>query len=626
MHAGNKRKRDVAVLTVAALGVVFGDIGTSPLYTLRECFAGHHPLALTEANILGVLSLIFWSLIVVVAIKYVSFIMRADNQGEGGVLALLALTKQVPIQSKFARHGLVLAAIFGAALFFGDGMITPAISVLSAVEGLKIAAPQLEQFVIPISLTILTALFFVQAKGTSKVGVWFGPIIIVWFITLAILGANGIAHNPHVLQALNPQCALHFFAEHGSASLLVMGSVLLAVTGGEALFADMGHFGRLPIKIAWFGLVLPALVLNYFGQGALLLDDQSVIENPFFHLAPEQFTWPLLLLATMATVIASQAVISGVFSIVRQAAQLSYWPRVLVKHTSNKEEGQIYIPLMNWVLYASVVALVIGFQSSSNLAAAYGIAVTGTMLVSTVLALVVARGVWHWHWLSLLTAGSFFILIDSTFFVSTLFKFVEGGWFPLLVGVMLLGLMQLWRRGRKIVQRRLNETSIPLPHFVDSLRAYHPITIPGTAIFMTSSLGRTPHALINNIQHNGVLHKRNILLTIITDKIPVVPMAKRFDIDELNESIIAIKAYFGFHESPDVMQLLKDLSTRGLDVNPSDTTFFISRDRVIASDNRGLPPIADNIFATMHRNAMSVTDYFNLPPNRVIEIGMQVEI
>lgn len=621
-----KRKRDVALLTLAATGVVFGDIGTSPLYTLRACFSGTHAMPITPENIFGILSLIVWSLILSVALKYVVFIMQADNNGEGGALALLALTKRVSTSHKMLKRGLVVAGLMGAALFLGDGMLTPAVTVLGAVEGLKVAAPELQHFIIPISLLIIVILFTVQRLGTIRVGSWFGPVMIVWFITLAALGLHSIQLTPSVSQALNPLYAFGFLQTHGWASLAVLGAVVLVVTGGEALYADMGHFGRRPIRIAWFCLVLPSLVLNYFGQGALLLREPAAVANPFFHLAPEPLLWPLLMLSVIASMIASQAVISGVFSITRQAVQLGYWPRLLIRYTSEKEAGQIYIPGMNWLLFVAVVLLVLGFQSSSNMAAAYGISVTAAMMVDTVLATVVAHGLWHRPWIAVLGPLVIFLTIDSAFLFANLRKFVAGGWFPVVVGGLLLTLMLTWRRGRKLLNEKIGQATMPVDEFVNTLHIDRPVTVPGTAIFMTSMPGRIPFALMHNIRHNKMLHKRNILLTVHTSRIPVVIPEDRVLIEDIGEGFFIVNAFYGFQQSPDVRELLRACAMSGLDIHENDVSFFINRERLIVSAEKGLPPIFDSIFVMMHRNSMSATDYFNIPSNRVIEMGSQMEV
>lgn len=615
-------------IALGALGVVYGDIGTSPLYTLRECFIGHHPLPLTQANVLGILSLIFWALIVVVTLKYVLFILRADNEGEGGVLALLALTKRVPVTSRFLRHALVIAGIFGASLFLGDGMITPAITMLSAVEGLKVAAPGLAPYIIPITLSLLTLLFLGQKQGTASIGKLFGPVMLIWFSVLGVLGVGGIAEHPEVLHALNPIYALHFFIDHGWASLLVFGSVVLAVTGGEALYADMGHFGRRPIQIAWFGVVLPALVLNYFGQGALLLYEPQAIDNPFFHLAPEQLLWPLLIMAAIASAIASQAVISGVFSITRQAVQLGYWPRLNIAHTSSQEIGQIYIPSINWLLFGVASTLVLGFGSSSDLAAAYGIAVTIAMMVDTLLVCFLARGLWRWPLPLVLGVGFPFLIIDSAFLSSNLLKVVDGGWVPLLIGIVFVGLMLTWRSGRKVLRKAMLKSGSALERFVESLATDPPPRVPGTAVFMTSEPGRVPLALLHNLKHNKILHETNVVLTVHTERVPIVPKGRRARIRTLDHGFMVIDAYFGFQESPDVPKLLKKCDKVGVAIgfDPMETSYFLNRERLIPSDQPGLPPVVDRIFAFMARNATNPTDFFNIPTNRVVELGTQIEI
>jgi KUP system potassium uptake protein len=615
-----------AALAMAALGVVYGDIGTSPLYTLRECFAGHHPLPLLQDNVLGILSLIFWALMIVVTLKYVMFIMRADNNGEGGILALTALIQRTRITQGLLHRLLITAGLFGAALFFGDAMITPAISVLSAVEGLKVVAPGLHSYVIPLTISILIGLFLVQRTGTATVGAMFGPVMMIWFGVLAILGVISIMEHPAVLAAFNPMYAIQFFIQHGMASFLVFGAVVLAVTGGEALYADMGHFGRIPIRMAWLGFVMPALVLNYFGQGALLLYEPAAIDNPFFHLAPDWFQWPLLILSTCATVIASQAVITGVFSITRQAIQLGFWPRTNILHTSHKEIGQIYIPQMNWFLLAAIIALVLGFRTSSNLATAYGIAVTAAMMVDTFLACVVARRLWHWHPAVVLTLGAVFFSLDAAFLGSNLLKIVSGGWFPLLIGFAMLTLMMTWRRGRKVLHDKLKENTMPLEPFIQSLMLDRPITVPGTAIFMISTPDVVPHALLHNLKHNKVIHERIVMLTIYTEEVPVISEEQRIDIQKLEGGFYVIKAHYGFKESPDVPLLLEQCGKHGLNFNMMDTSFFLSRERMIPSANPSMPIVFEHIFATMTRNAMNATDFFNIPTNRVVELGTQVEI
>ena len=614
------------MLALGALGVVYGDIGTSPLYTLRECFAGHHPLPLVHDNVLGILSLIFWSLMIVVTFKYVMFVMRADNRGEGGILALTALIQRKRIARGNMHRFLITAGLFGAALFFGDGMITPAISVLSAVEGLNVISPAFDSLVLPITIGVLIALFVMQKHGTSRVGAIFGPVMMLWFGTLGVLGVMSIAHHPEVLQALNPLYAAGFFSQHGFGSFLVFGAVVLAVTGGEALYADMGHFGREPIRLAWLCFVLPALVLNYFGQGALLLYEPDAIVNPFFHLAPDWFQWPLVVLSTAATVIASQAVISGVFSLTRQAIQLGFWPRTNIQHTSAKEIGQIYVPQMNWFLLAAIIALVLGFRTSSNLATAYGVSVTAAMMVDTLLACTVAMYLWKWKPVFVVAIGFVFFGLDITFLGSNLMKIMSGGWFPLLIGFIMLTLMMTWRRGRKVLHDKLQQDMMPLEPFIQSLMLDRPTTVQGTAVFMISTPDIVPHALLHNLKHNKVIHERVVMLTVYTEEIPVVAPESRIEIRNLQGGFYVIKAHYGFKESPDVPALLKQCGEHGLVFNMMDTSFFLNRERLIPSEDPAMPLVFEHIFATMTRNAMNATDFFNIPTNRVVELGTQVEI
>lgn len=618
--------RDNAVLALGALGVVYGDIGTSPLYTLRECFAGHYPLPLVQDNVLGILSLIFWALMIVVTLKYVTFIMRADNNGEGGILALIALIQRTRIAGGLLHRVLVMAGVFGAALFFGDAMITPAISVLSATEGLKVISPELKSYVIPLTIGILVALFAVQKRGTGSMGAMFGPVMLCWFAVLAILGIISIVEHPDVLKAFNPYYAFRFFLDHGVASFLVFGAVVLAVTGGEALYADMGHFGRIPIRMAWMGYVMPALVLNYFGQGALLLYEPDAIDNPFYHLAPDWFQWPLFALSTSATIIASQAVITGVFSVTRQAIQLGFWPRTNILHTSFKEKGQIYIPQINWFLLAAIVALVIGFKTSSNLAAAYGIAVSAAMMVDTLLACIVAHRLWKWNPWAVALMGSIFFSLDAAFLGSNMLKFLAGGWVPLMIGTVIMLLMLTWRRGRKVLRDKLSENTIPLDSFIQGFLLDKPTVVPGTAIFMNSTLDYVPHALLHNLKHNKVIHERVIFLTIQTEDIPLVREEDRIEINKLADGFYSIKAHYGFKESPDVPALLEKCSRHGLHFSMMQTSFFLSRERLIPAAKPSMPLVFEKIFSLMTKNAMNATDYFNIPTNRVVEMGTQIEI
>ncbi len=613
-------------IALAALGVVYGDIGTSPLYALNACFAGHHPMGLSQISVFGVLSLIFWALIIVVTFKYVFFIMRADNHGEGGILALLALARSCTVRRSRLRTILVVFGIFGASLFYGDGIITPAISVLSAVEGLEVAAPGFHRLSMPIAIVILIALFSFQRKGTASIGALFGPVMLLWFLTLAVLGITGITKHPGVLMAMNPIHAFAFFQEHGIGSLLVFGAVVLAVTGAEALYADMGHFGRKPIQRAWLALVLPALVLNYYGQGALLLEHPEAIDNPFYHLAPSWFLWPLILLATCATVIGSQAVISGVFSVTRQAVQMGFWPRMKIAHTSSRAIGQIYIPLMNWLLMITVILLILGFRTSGNMAAAYGIAVTITMMANTILACFVAVRLWHWSLPLVLSMGAVFFVVDMLFLGPNLLKIHDGGWFPLLIGAVVMTLMITWRKGRRFLAEALGRESVPLMPFVESLVIEHPVIVPGTAVFMVGNVERAPHALLHNLKHNKVLHERVVFLNIQILEIPFVPQGDRILIEQLKPQIFIIRGYYGFQEIADVPRLLEECEPFGLTFDTMNTSFFLSREHLIPSKHSGMPAILDKIFAVMSRNAMSATDFFNIPPNRVVELGTQIEI
>ncbi len=618
-------KQPLAALTLGAIGVVYGDIGTSPLYTMKECFTGHS-IALAPENILGILSLIFWSILLVVSLKYVVFIMRADNNGEGGILALMALVLRTLEKRPAAKWNVMLAGIFGAALFYGDGMITPAISVLSAVEGLEIITPVLKPYVIPSTIIVLIGLFAMQRWGTHSVGKLFGPIMVLWFCCLAFLGITNIIRAPEVLQAVNPVFGLTFVLHHRWEAFLALGAVVLALTGAEALYADMGHFGKQPIRLAWFAFVLPSLVLNYFGQGALLIHTPDAIQNPFYLLAPKWALAPMVILSTAATVIASQAVISGAFSLTRQAVQLGYLPRLAILHTSEKEIGQIYVPAINWMLLISIILLVIGFRSSSNLAAAYGIAVTATMVITTVLAYIVVKNLWRWNpWLSGAVFGVF-LFVDGAFFSANAMKIMEGGWFPLLIGLLSFTLLTTWKRGRQILFERLSADSLPLEGFVKSLESYPPTRVQGTAIFMTSTSEGVPHALLHNLKHNKVLHERVVFLNIITEDIPFVPDIDRIQVRPLGATFFFVTASYGFKEAPDVPEILEDCGRQGLKFDMMDTSFFLSRETLVPSKMPGMALWREKIFAVMSRNAMRATDFFRIPTNRVVELGTQVEI
>jgi len=611
-------------LALAALGVVYGDIGTSPLYTMKEVFNGaHHPVPISPEHILGILSVIFWSLVIVVALKYVVFVMRADNRGEGGIMALMALVLRGAADKPYA-NGLMLLGLFGAALFYGDSVITPAISVLSAVEGLEIATPAFKPYILPISLAVLAGLFVVQKHGTSKIGVLFGPIMVLWFATLAILGVLSISQNPQVLSALNPSYAVHYFLTDPMLGFFSLGAAVLALTGGEALYADMGHFGRKPVQLAWFGLVLPALVLNYYGQGALLLKDPEAIANPFYHLAPEWMLLPMVGLATLATIIASQAVISGTYSITQQAIQLGYSPRMEIQHTSHEEIGQIYLPGINWGLMIAVALLMVGFGSSSNLAAAYGIAVTGTMVITTILSFIVVRKIWKWSLpFSLLVAGGF-LIVDLVYFAANAVKIHEGGWFPLLLGISIFLLMTTWKKGRKLLHTRLSSEAIAVVPFAKSLEKLDIATIPGTAIFMTPNAEIIPHALLHSLKHYKCLHERVIILTAETLDVPYVEQDQRIHIEKLDNRFYRIRIKFGFMDQPDLPKALELCNSQDLSLDMMDTSFFLGRETLIPKIGSDMAFWREKLFVSMFKNAGSAAAYFRLPPNRVVELGSQV--
>jgi KUP system potassium uptake protein len=617
--------RTAAPLVVGAIGVVFGDIGTSPLYTLRECFTGPHGLPLTAGNVLGVLSVIFWALMIIVTLKYVTLIMRADNRGEGGIMALTALVSR-GLEDRQARWWLVGLGIFGAAMFYGDGMITPAISVLSAVEGLEVQAPALKSYVIPVTLAILLALFSIQRHGTAKVGGLFGPLMMVWFATLAVLGGAAIWQDPRVLMALSPSYAFGFLTGNPLAGFLALGAVVLAVTGTEALYADMGHFGVVPIRRAWLYLVAPALVLNYFGQGALIIADPAAIKNPFYLLAPAWALLPMVVLATAATVIASQAVISGAFSLTRQAIQMGYCPRLTIRHTSERQIGQIYVPFINWMLFFAVMLLVAGFKTSSNLAAAYGIAVTLAMAIDSLLIFVVLTRLWRWNALAALVIVVPLVAIDAAFLSSNMLKIPEGGWFPIVAGGAVFTLLTTWKRGRAILLERLNAETMPIDLFIESIAANPPMRVPGTAVFLTSTPHRVPHALLHNLKHNKVLHERVVFLTLTTEDIPVVPLSDRVRIRDLGCNFQQFEALFGFKEDPDVPELLEECGRRGQPFDMMETSFFVSRETLIPTETPGMALWRERLFVSMAKNATKAIEFFNVPTNRVVELGTQVEL
>jgi KUP system potassium uptake protein len=617
-------------LSVGAIGIVFGDIGTSPIYAFRETFAGHHPLTPDRLHVLGVLSLIFWSMMIVVTLKYVAIIMRADNKGEGGSLALLALISRSISQELRWTKGLVLLGVFATALFFGDSMITPAMSVLSAVEGLTVVESGFARWVIPISVAILVGLFSIQARGTARVGALFGPIMLLYFVVIAVLGLVNLVAMPSVLTALNPYHALAFFVSEPLAAFLALGSAVLAVTGAEALYADMGHFGRKPIAGSWLVFVLPALMLNYLGQGAMILsatpsDATAIIQSPFFLLAPEVLRLPLVILATMAAVIASQAVISGAFSVTQQAIQLGFMPRLKITHTSAHAAGQIYIPVINWTLMIFVILLVFGFRTSTNMGAAYGIAVTGAMLIDSCLLSVMLLVLWRWNRVGALALLGLFFLVDVAYVSANLTKVPDGGWFPLLVGLVAFTLLTTWAKGRQLMLKRLSEVAMPIGVFVKSA-ANSAERVPGTAVFMTTARDGAPHALLHNLKHNKVLHERVILLTVKIEDVPYVGQSYRAEVKEFGQGFYRIVIHYGFMQEPDVPAALSGVQGIGGQLRMMDTSFFLARQTLISSSKPGMAIWREKLFAWMLRNAESAMEFFRLPSNRVVELGSQVEI
>ncbi|MFN3913994.1 MAG: potassium transporter Kup [Aquabacterium sp.] len=615
----------MAALTLGAIGVVYGDIGTSPLYALKEVFA-HGRLPLTPDNIMGILSLMFWTLTIIVSLKYVTLILRADNNGEGGLIAMLALASTAVADRPALRSKLLLLGIFGTAIFFGDGVITPAISVLSAVEGLEVAAPGLKRYVVPITLVVLTALFIVQRHGTGGIGKFFGPITLVWFLVLAVLGLVHVARNPAVLAAMSPHYALGFIIDYPGLSFIALGALILCATGAEALYADMGHFGKKPIRLAWFGLVMPALLINYFGQGAMLLAHPENVNNPFYEMAPHWALYPLVGLATCATVIASQALISAAFSVTKQVVQLGYLPRLRVLHTSVNAAGQIYIPFVNWTLFGCIVMAVIFFGSSSNLAAAYGIAVTIDMLITTILTFFVIRYAWKMSLLLCVAATGFFFVIDALFFAANVIKINDGGWFPLMIGIVMFALMTTWRDGRHMLSEKLRNDSIELKSFLDTVFISPPQRVTGTAVFLNADAGTTPNALLHNLKHNKVLHQQNLFVTVKSHEVPWIGFDKRIQVEPLGHNCWQVMLHFGFKNEPDVPEALKLLKHQGIQLDDMETSYFLSRDIVIPSIGRGMAPWREKLFASMHRNASGVADFLSLPTNRVVELGSKVEL
>ena len=621
------KKAALPAITLAALGVVFGDIGTSPLYALRQCFISAH-IAINESTVLGILSLIFWCMMLTISFKYITVIMKADNNGEGGIMSLLALNLRSTRIADNKKIFLIALGFIGASLFFGDGIITPAISVMSAIEGLSIATPIFNQWLMPIAIGILTGLFLIQRHGTGIMGKYFGPVTLAWFIAIGVIGINSILQTPYVLAMISPHWAIGFIYHQPFVAFIAMGAVILTMTGGEALYADMGHFGRIPIKLAWFTVVLPALLLNYAGQGALLLRDPAAIENPFYLLIPQWALYPMIGLATAAAVIASQAVITGVFSMANQAIQLRYLPRLTVQHTSDVEQGQIYLPFINWVLYISILLLILIFQNSANLASAYGVAVTMTMLCDTILIAVLAYSYWRWPKWKVALFAIPFLLIDLVFIASTSLKIISGGWVPILIGAIAFCILMTWKDGREIVFSKLSKDSLSLELFIKSVSlSSETIFVPGDAIFLTGNPNIVPHAMLHNIKHNKVLHERNILVTVITRDVPYVTDQERIRVEVLDNRFQRVYVYYGFKDQPNIPNAL-ELAYQQLNI-PFDMmriSFFISRDRLIHTVGDGMAPWREKLFISMQRNTSPVSDFYQIPPNRVVEMGSQIEI
>ena len=617
----------LATLALAALGIVYGDIGTSPLYAIRESFYGPHGIAVTPGNVLGVLSLVFWSLVLVVTIKYHIVIIRADNKGEGGVLALMALVNGSRLARGLSpRRVMIVLGIFGSALLYADGALTPAISVLSAVEGLEIATPEFASFVIPVTLVILIGLFFLQSRGTARIGAMFGPVMCAWFVTLGVLGLSEIIRQPGVLAAISPYYGVRFFGDNLGRGFVVLGAVFLVVTGGEALYADLGHFGHRAIQIAWFSVAFPCLLLNYFGQGALLLRDPAAAVSPFYHLAPSWALYPLIALATAATIIASQAVISGAFSLTRQAVQLGYSPRLRIEHTSSREIGQIFVPAVNWALMLLTCALVLGFRTSSNIAGAYGVALSTLMLITTLMFYVMCREVWRWSITRAALVVGLFLLMDVPFFAANALKIRYGGWVPLAIAGVVFLLMTTWKRGREILSKRMLEKTVPLKMLLADLAAEPPIRVPGTAVFMYGTSDGTPPALVHNLAHNKVLHEKIVFLTVVTEDVPHVASTERVTVKRIGKGFHTVVARYGFMEDPHIDDVLAACRVKALDIRIEGTTFFLGRETLVASDRPGMVEWREKLFAFMSRNAMRATAFFKIPANQVFEVGAQVEL
>lgn len=624
--ANHSTKSSLSALTLAAIGIVYGDIGTSPLYTMKEVFSKEHGLPLNEANIFGIVSLILWGLIIIVSLKYVTLILRADNRGEGGIMALTAMALESVGKSSRWHFLLFVLGIFGAALFYGDGVITPAISVLSAIEGLEVATPAFSPYVVPITLVVLVGLYAVQRKGTAGIGIWFGPIMVIWFVVLAAMGVYNIFKYPLILGALNPIHAANFLMEYRGLAFLALGAVVLAFTGAEALYADMGHFGSKPIRFAWFLIVFPALGLNYLGQGALLVSHPSAVENPFYQQLGSWSIYPLVVLSAIATVIASQATISGTFSMTKQAISLGFLPRMEIVHTSSKEIGQIYIPSVNWLQLIVVVAAVVGFGSSTNLASAYGIAVTGTMLVTSLLTFFVIRYRWKYNPLLCFAATGFFLIIDVAFFSANALKFFHGGWFPVVLGVIMFTVMVTWKRGRALVFENLKKHAIPLDEFLSSLFVAPPTRVYGTAIFLRGEADGVPHALLHNLSHNKILHERVVFLTLRNQEIPWVPVEDRVKVTDLGHNCFQVDVFYGFKNEPDIPKALELCGKYGLQFESMETSYFIARQTIISKPGSGMALWRESLFVAMSRIARDAADYYQVPTNRVIEVGSQVEI
>ncbi|WP_066259604.1 potassium transporter Kup [Hydrogenophaga flava] len=621
----SSNKSSLAALTLGAIGVVYGDIGTSVLYAIKEIFgSGHVPF--THANVYGVLSIVFWTLTVIVSLKYVTLVLRADNGGEGGLIAMLALASQAVKDKPELRKWLLAIGIFGTSLFYGDGVITPAISVLSAVEGLEVVSPHFRKYVVPITLVVLFALFFVQKRGTGGIGKFFGPITVLWFVSIALLAVPHIVGHPEILGALSPHHALRFMWEQPGTTFIILGAVVLCVTGGEALYADMGHFGKKPIRLAWFSIVMPCLTINYFGQGALLLEDPEAVKNPFFNMAPDWALLPLVGLATMATVIASQALISGAFSVTKQAIQLGYLPRLNIRHTSVSDTGQIYIPFVNWGLFTAIVLAVVMFKSSSNLAAAYGIAVTLDMLITTVLTFFVIRYGWKYPLALCVAATGWFFIVDLAFFSSNLLKLFAGGWFPLLIGGVVFTLMMTWKQGRALMAKAQQAEAIELDSFLEAVFMDPPTRVAGTAVFLTADTGTVPNALLHNLKHNKVLHEQNLFVTVRSHERPWIGLDKRLEVNALGHDCWEVVIHYGFKNDPDVPKALALMRGRGCELEPMLTSYFLSRDLVVPTLGEGMALWREKLFAQMHHNAGAAAEFLNLPANAVIELGSKLEI